>query len=60
MTRSDDLVGTKWFNPSWERHGGDPARVMAVSDNWAMLRRPRAIPFTVWVPELINKWQRRP
>lgn len=60
MTRSDDLVGTKWLNPSWGDYPGDidPARVMAVSDNWAMLRRPRAIPFTVWVPELINKWQR--
>jgi len=55
-----ELVGTKWLNPAWgDVDGIGPARVMAVADNWAMARRPHAVPFTVWVPDLVNKWQRK-
>lgn len=45
-------VGETWV----DRIG--PATIMAVADNWAMLRRPGAITFIVWVPDLISKWGR--
>lgn len=36
------------------RDANGTAKVMAVSDKWAMMRRPGSIPFVVYVPDLLR------
>ncbi len=54
MTVAPNLVGRDMRILCLDGRVGDVVRVMAVADNWAMVRRKGCIPFCLLVKDLVE------
>jgi len=50
---SDVKKNSLWVR---EKNGLNPARVMAVAENYVMLRFPRCTPFVVYITDFVCEW----